>query len=803
MQKANGQESTVVSFQAGLAAQGTARARALVDQSRLITIKFLPSLLQRMLDNADDTLFELADKADNNLEQNAFFDAMRELRKERQVIEDVFSFQLREAFADFFTAPKSTQPVPGDGEVDLDAIGLVDDVELEESLAVNGMAAKAKSRYPRELYAIEHRFDAIVSDFSVDIDHVPVGPKRICQAFDEAANGLDVDTKIKLIIYKLFDKFVLSHLKPLFDEINALFIAAGILSSLKMTVKKQPELGRPTVRAPQDLSWLDNDSVTPTQQSLDAGAGLSQESADNSVLATLQQLLSSQLPANTFQPEHGHLGSAGVMQALSNLQVRHLDMSAAMPVDQLRASLSNEMSTLKSGGDFTAFDRDIIDIVGMLFDFILDDENLPSMAKACLARLQIPMLKVAMLDKDFFSSKQHSARQLLNKMAKSAVGLAEGVNGDNCPLIGKIEEIVDRVLSEFKDDASIFTELLDEFDTYFQQETEREEAAQKADLERLRKREKQTLTHAWVTDIIASRIKDKELPKPVYELIEGPWKEVMINTYLNEGENSKHWKENMRFMDVLMWSIEPKDDSVDKKRLGNVIQQLVGTLRDELKNVYFPPAKLDVILRDLEAFHMASLRGEQTITPIVNVRVKADSAGSETPESPESSEDIARELDAMRDSLADLDDVDALLGDVLEDINPDQVASSNGAADGDGNGDNVEEIVMSTTGLKSKTSPEIDDEYWQMVLTLNTGQWINLIDSNGRTQRIKLAWKSDVVGECTFINWKFKIAADFTFNQLAARFRCGKATLIESLPLFERAFDSVMNRLQKSSPQPA
>lgn len=802
MYETHGQDSKVVSFQAGVVAQGAARGRILVDQSRTVSLEFLSSLLQRMLDNADDALFELADKADNNTEQNAFFDAMRELRKERQTIADVFERRLTEAFASFFTMPEPSQPAIAESGVDLDAMALVDDTDLEESLAVNGMTAKAKTRYPRELHAIECRFDAIVSEFNVDIDHVPVGPKLICKAFGESAKGLDVDTKIKLIIYKLFDKFVLSHLKPLFDEINALFIAAGVLPNLKMTVKKQPQSLRPAIRAPQGDSWLDDGSATPTQQSLDAGAGLNHEPVGGSVLETLQQLLSSQLVVNTSHPEQspGYPGNADVIQALSSLQLKDADVGGSVTIDKIKASLSEEVSTLKNAGAISPFDNDVIDIVGMLFDFILDDEGLPSAAKALLARLQIPMLKVAMLDKAFFASKQHAARQLLNKMAKSAVGLAEGVSRDNCPLIEKIEEIVTRVLEEFKDDASLFEELLEEFDVYSEQEAAREKVAQEADLERLRKREKQTLTNAWVTDIIASRIKDKELPKPVYELIKGPWKEVMINTYLNEGENSSHWKENMRFMDVLMWSIEPKDDCVDKKRLGNVIQQLIGTLRDELKSVYFPPAKLDEILRNLEAFHMASLRGDQANIPAAKVRVKAvpDQPPSDTPES---SGDIARELDAMRDSLADLDDVDALLGDVLDDINPDKPSSLD--AQGRRGSDDVEEIVLSSTNLKNKTQPEIDDEYWQMVLALTTGQWINLIDNSGRSQRIKLAWKSDVVGECTFINWKFKIAADFTFNQLAARFRCGKASLIENLPLFERAFDSVMNRLQKDTPLPA
>ena len=40
--------------------------------------------LQTLFDNADDSLFEIADRATSNAEQNAFFEAMRDLRMKRR-----------------------------------------------------------------------------------------------------------------------------------------------------------------------------------------------------------------------------------------------------------------------------------------------------------------------------------------------------------------------------------------------------------------------------------------------------------------------------------------------------------------------------------------------------------------------------------------------------------------------------------------------------------------------------------------------------------------------------------------------
>ncbi|MDZ4262084.1 MAG: DUF1631 family protein, partial [Pseudomonadota bacterium] len=100
-----------------------------------------------------------------------------------------------------------------------------------------------------------------------------------------------------------------------------------------------------------------------------------------------------------------------------------------------------------------------------------------------------------------------------------------------------------------------------------------------------------------------------------------------------------------------------------------------------------------------------------------------------------------------------------------------------------------------------KIEPLINDEFWQQTLSLQTGQWLNLQNENGKNQRLRLVWKSDYLGECTFTNWKFKVVAELSFNELAARFRRGEASLIESLPLFERAIDTMMNTLhQRNTP---
>src|SRR5690625_5976672 len=113
----------------------------------------------------------------------------------------------------------------------------------------------------------------------------------------------------------------------------------------------------------------------------------------------------------------------------------------------------------QSGQAINQVDEDVINLVSMMFEFILDDRNLATPMKALLGRLQIPMVKVAIADKSFFSKGGLPARRLLNEMANAALGWQERPEDDRQKadqLYTKIESIVQTILSDFEADLGIF-----------------------------------------------------------------------------------------------------------------------------------------------------------------------------------------------------------------------------------------------------------------------------------------------------------------------------------------------------------
>lgn len=197
------------------------RVGALLVSVRGLATKRLHALASNMFENIDDALFDLAEKAENNAAQTQFFDGMREVRKKRAIVERTFLGQVARDLADFASgrarAPESEAGTRPLANIELSLVG---ENELEESLAITGMVSKNEQRLARALFAVNQRLSVICGGTRMDDASNPVGPSSLAAAFRQAMRELLVEVKVKLIIYKLFDRYVLAGIDDLYDDIN-------------------------------------------------------------------------------------------------------------------------------------------------------------------------------------------------------------------------------------------------------------------------------------------------------------------------------------------------------------------------------------------------------------------------------------------------------------------------------------------------------------------------------------------------------------------------------------------------------
>jgi len=736
----------------------------------------LKKALQGLFDSADDSLFEMADRATSNVEQNAFFEAMRDLRLKRKTIERGFLQKIFESFANLnqYEIGKAPQL----DAVSFDGLSLVQDDALEESVAIDAMVSKVINRDGVALGHLTTRLNALVSK-KIDEKNNPLGPRALCEGFLDACRDLGVEIKVKLIIFKLFEKSVLGDLDQLYAEVNQLLIVAGVLPELKSAPPR-----RNTERSAAARSARGDGAALAAEGTASFG-----EEGIQEVFGALQLLLAevrgSGLPARELPAGAVPISSNDLLRLLSHMQQRLPDQSVAATDEfDLRNQLESLLgrASAKSGKARVVgeVDEDVINLVSMLFEFILDDRTLPDSLKALIARLQIPMLKVAVLDKTFFSRGSHPARRLLNEIASAALGWVDQDDVQRDTLYQRIDQVVQRLLNDFVDDPAIFAELLAEFMAFTGDERRRSDLLEQRTRDAEEGRAKSELARQQVEQALNQRLLGKTLPETVVRLLQEAWSKVLMLTCLKHGVESAQWQAVLVTMDELVWSVEPHEDPQARLRLLELVPGLLRSLREGLDSAGIDPFVTSEFFARLEALHVQAFQRFKRAMP-----VEVDNSEAAAPTLAEEAAQVlpADEVATVLPLLELPVSVEAQQAEEPEMVEV------------------IEEIILLAPGERREQESEVnladDDEALLQVDGLRVGSWVEFQEDEENKLRCKLAAVIKPSGKFIFVNRTGMKVLEKTRMGLAVEFRRGAIRLLDDALLFDRALESVIGNLRR------
>ncbi|MGA7298164.1 MAG: DUF1631 domain-containing protein [Rhodanobacteraceae bacterium] len=718
-----------------------------------VAVKRIRELAGSLFENVDDALFDLAEKAESNAVQTRYFDGMREVRRKRQLIERLFIDNCHGSFKQFangkLPAPATTDT--GDSGSRDGELSLVEETELEESLAVTSMISKAENRYARLLYSVNQRL-AVISGGSKVVDaNNPLGPACLCDCFRRAMQELEADVNVKLIIYKLFERYVLADLETLYNAVNTELIRAGVLPQLRHQVsrgKKSARRAMPTASGDEYVAAGDQYAYSEEEEEM-----------REQLYATVNQMLSQR--RHVSRPGYARGAAAAgpaldmreLVSALALLQqqappvpadLSGLDSAHAgsLTLEELKNALQGQIAKVSSDAKarVSGADEDTIDLVGMLFEYILEDRNLPTQMQALLGRLQIPYLKVAILDKHLFAKHSHPARRLLDRLADAAKSWSKESDRD-LRLFNEIKSIVTTLLHDFDDDTDIFKNLLNRFNSFVNTSDMRAERAEKRASDAAKGKEKLQAARRTAAREILSRSQNAQVPDLIRNILTRPWANYLVLTLLRQGEDSPEWRSAKRFIDDLISSAQPPTNDEQRAKIRQMLPGIEKSLRHGLSTVAFSDSDVRRLMRALGRFYHGQL-GEPGDENVMDKQ--AEEAASE-PVIPESVEEIAE----------------------------------------------PEEIV-------EPAAPEVapDSPMLQAAKALKVGNWVEFIDDNGQRDRAKLSWISPISGKYLFVNRRGLKVCDLTLNALAASIHDGSTVVLEEVPLFDRALDAIVERLK-------
>ncbi|MCU7848298.1 MAG: DUF1631 domain-containing protein [Candidatus Thiodiazotropha sp. (ex Lucinoma kastoroae)] len=742
----------------------------LLNRCRDTVIVYINALLTELFNNSDKALTSFAQKAETNEIQNRFFEAMAMVRNRHGLVEHEFRQLVNEGFDKFW----NNQPeIDSFSALDEDTeLELVDQESMDVSTALENMISRTVGHHRSQLYALGQRLSVVSGGHSVKHKQIPSGPHHLAHAFNDAIDALGLESRIKVIILALFDKYVLKQLGSIYDDFNNSLKEAGVLPHLRPSIQKSPDArgsgeaedanqsGEASEQSQEELgeelfgSILDmmasRRRVSPEKGQAKANAakaaGRQPGGAPPATHENLVSALDNIQPAKRFDFVPDVNSSAG---AISNIEIDEQFLN------RVKHTLAEERHKLYAevGADrLEAADEDTIDLVGMLFEYMLNDPVLPAVAKALISHLHTPYLKVAIIDRKLLTDSDHEARQLLDSLVEAGShwiderNLKRGIYPD-------MQNVIDRVLKEFSDNVSLFGTLLETFRKRMDEFRRKSDILEKRAQDSIKGREKLNIARQRASQEMKARSFSENLPQPVKDFLEQTWVDKLIFVLLRhpDGEMSDDWKEALRIADEIAWTFEPKDQA-EREELEKTLPDLRKAIEDGLASLGgFHQEKSQVIFGLLSSVETATIASEKAAKEVPVAASERVVPISEKPAlKPVPSKPVVAETAEKQD----------------------------------------DEVI-----------PEDEEAMMEKLRKIRFGTWFEIPDAHsGESQKVKLSWLSPLTASCMFVDRAGVQTAIKPLRKLAQEILKGESIILEdsSDPFVERTLHAIRRMLQRS-----
>src|SRR5689334_22774809 len=472
---------------------------SLLEQSGDLFDDRVSEAIAGMLGKSEESLNAMMSETQNKDMQELYRKTRDNLVAKRQDFEKDFRSRVSKEFKTRSNKVKKVSQSLSDIDLSSLELELVGEDDLTATLKFNEMAAKARRFCDEELSALDQRMGVLLGDADLQSDDNPLSPQVISEAYKHACKHVETETTAIPVMLKLFDDHVADHLRSVYKEINALLVKNSILPKIRFSVAKKEGGKSPAGGAEADDDAAPAEKAAPPSEQdffammqnlmkATAGAGGGGGGIPGVPGGQVVVLQGAELLSSLTRLQQGGGGAPGEGGAGAD----------GLPVIQVGAGTTNVLRELKDssvGSSMAQMDAMTLDIVSMIFDQIFDEPKIPLSVKGLVGRMQIPMLKVAIADKAFFSDKTHPARKMLDTLGEIAVRLPADFNSSN-PLFGEMEKIIEELMAGFKDNVEIFDTSREKFQALIAAEDARQSKETEAAAKRLKEQEDLALAKA-------------------------------------------------------------------------------------------------------------------------------------------------------------------------------------------------------------------------------------------------------------------------------------------------------------------
>lgn len=613
------------------------------------------------------------------------------------------------------------------------ALSLVSYEEIEKRVLLGNVARPFETEHEEQLTALGMRLAALLGRDELPLTENPFRPALLMCAIDDAWREFNPDSEAHHLLLQLLKSDVFIELAPLLTELNDTLIRRGILPELahsyrirKSNSSQDAEREQTPAQAVllQQLQRLFSGQAGPSGSAAGAAAG----------------------PISIPYTDAAAGGSVAVNQPLfdylAGLQKNLFEQRAieAFGTATPSTSLLSNLKQQTPPGAMTRVDENTIDLLAKIFEVIFGDQNIAPDIKTLIGFLQVPVLKAALIDKDFFFNDAHPARRMIDMLTHSGAAW-DASNGRSDPLFQALQRNVERVQREFGQEVSVFSDVVSELESFIREE-EASSASQLAmPIESALRQEKLGQATRQAKNQVALRLGSGEVVAFIETFLESRWVPVLTIAYNRAERQPQAIGSALKTMDDLIWSVKPKITPEQRKELITRLPAMLATLNKWLNLIEWEDADRLRFFAELAECHASIVRAP------VNL-------------SPERQLELALEV--------------------------------------------TQKAAERRLEKQANAQPEperIQDEHVDQVMQLVSGTWIAFTQKMALPKKVKLAWISPMRSLYIFTTRDRQESFSMSDEALAQAFRQGRASAVAAGGLMDRALSQALESIGANDPR--
>lgn len=426
------------------------------------------------------------------------------------------------------------------------------------------------------------------------------------------------------------------------------------------------------------------------------------------VMGQLRRLLTQ--PSTGFDMVNAPPASAALAQALAahQVQAETFYSTVGMPVEdyspaavvQLAGVVRHRSAELKKKAD-TQGEKAIIEVVALMFQSILAEDRIPPAVRIWFARLQVPVLRVALAEPEFFSNLNHPARLLIDRMGSCALGF-DSTSISGSALEAEIKRIV-QVIEQYPETGSrVFQLVHDEFEKFLAKFLTEKQATSRLVSVAQQVEQKETLAIQYTIEL-RTMLKDMPVRDEIRDFLFKTWAEVLALSAVRDGPQHADTVAYKRAAADLVWAASAKPNRSERAQVIQSLPGLLQRLRQGLALMGVTGAAQDAQIKTLTDTLAEAFLSKTAAIPVEHI-------------------------EAMAKRLANVEDFigDAVMGDLPLDAESIEMMTG---------------IDASSIHVVADNGAPVDDAMVAWAQELQPGNWFTL-DHNGSSNQVQYVWHS-------------------------------------------------------------